>query len=124
MSRGQMAAAFSTLGEGLNEMNARWREKKTGWMLLLLAVCIVAGFSAWWMADRSEEDPIPPPPIEKSPATAEAWLTTGDQQHLLEPQQPIQWTKQQPKRTLPKQITPSSLIHPKRIKRWMDSVLP
>lgn len=87
-----MAAAFSTLGEG-DEMNARWREKKTGWMLLLLVVCIMAGFSAWWMAERSEEDAIPPPPIGKSPATAEAWLTTGDQQHLLEPQQPIQWTK-------------------------------
>ncbi|MGF9697277.1 glycoside hydrolase family 30 protein [Paenibacillus sp. MABNR03] len=71
-------------------MSSRWREKKTGWIILLLAVCIVAGFGRWWMTNRTEEDAIPPP-LEKKPATAEVWLTTGDHQHLLEPQQPLPW---------------------------------
>jgi len=71
-------------------MKSRWRERRTAWIILSLGVCIVAGFGVWRMTSHTEEDAIPPP-VEKKPATAEVWLTTGDQQHLLEPQQPIPW---------------------------------
>ncbi len=66
-------------------------------MILLLVVLLVAccaGLVVWLMTNRSEQEPIPPP-IEKTQAKAEVWLTTGDQKNLLAPQKAIPWTSDQ-----------------------------
>ncbi|WP_405172929.1 glycoside hydrolase family 30 beta sandwich domain-containing protein [Paenibacillus sp. FSL H8-0280] len=68
-------------------MNIRWREHPKRWMILLIAAVCCVGIGIWLIFNRSEQ-PAPPPVADKQTA-AEVWLTTGDQQNLLTPQNPI-----------------------------------
>ncbi|UPK44845.1 glycoside hydrolase family 30 protein [Paenibacillus pabuli] len=67
-------------------MNIGWREHPKRWIILSIAVCCVAvGIG---LIINRRESPVPPP-VEDKHAEVEVWLTTGDQQHLLEPQPAI-----------------------------------
>ncbi|WP_128100406.1 hypothetical protein [Paenibacillus sp. DCT19] len=50
-------------------------------LIIVFATCIIL-LLVWFVLRNLREEPVPPP-VDQTQSEVEAWLTTGDQQHLL-----------------------------------------
>lgn len=86
-------------------------------LIIVFAICIIL-LLVWFVLRNLREEPVPPP-AEQTHAEVGAWLTTGDQQHLLAPQQPIPLLQSERTSSSPLDAT-TITINPEKTYQTMD----